>query len=61
MFTLTARLASVSWNSEAVSQSGHEAVIEAEGGSVLPQVTGRRNGNTKYYQIINHFFDNINI
>lgn len=39
MSTLTARLASVSLNSEAVSQAGHGAAIEAEGGSVLPHVT----------------------
>ena len=39
VFTLTARLASVSRNSEAVSQAGGEAVMEAEGGSVLPHVT----------------------
>ena len=39
MSTLTARLASVSRNSEAVSQAGAEADMEAEGGSVLPHVT----------------------
>ena len=36
---MTARLASVSRNSEAVSQAGGEADMEAEGGSVLPHVT----------------------
>ena len=39
MSTLTSRLASVSMSSDAASQAGYEAPIEAEGGSVLPQVT----------------------